>query len=525
MNTSHPSSTFSYLSTTIPYVNAAPHVGFALELVQADALARYARLSGQPFRTSTGSDDHSLKNVRAAAARGESVADFVAQNARAFVELAQLLGARFDEFVATSRDARHPASVARLLSACAARGDLYQKRYRGAYCVGCEQFYRPAELIDGACPEHAEPLEAIEEENWFFRLSRYQARLEEGIVSDKIRILPIERKREVLAFVRAGLDDFSVSRSRDRARGFGIEVPGDTSQVVYVWVDALSNYLTAGDFGGLGLECDWQRAERRVHVLGKGVLRFHAVYWPALLASAGLLWPDELRVHGYLTVEGKKIGKSAGNGVDPRELIREVGVDALRYYLLRHISPFKDADFSRQRLITAHDSELADELGNLALRVLTLASRAPELKLDCFTAATEAETRLDEVARPLAGRLRTAFADHELATAVSEVWELVRAANRYVDRTEPWRLAKSGVAADRERLATVLTTAFAALRLLANALAPFVPALAARLAIHVGGDIVPGALADTSLAAHAKAKAPLGAPTPLVKRLAPRSPL
>jgi len=510
----------AYLSTTIPYVNAAPHVGFALELAQADAVLRYAGLVGESYRSSTGSDDHSLKNLRAAAQRGVPVRDFVSENAEHFRELARGLNANFDEFVSTSRDARHLPSVERLWRACAERGDLYKKSYRGNYCVGCEQFYRPGELIDGKCPEHGEPLEEVQEENWFFRLSRYQALLEREIENGAIRILPIERKHEVLAFVRAGLQDLSVSRSAQRAQGFGIAVPGDSTQVVYVWVDALCNYLSAGDYGERGLDCEWQRAARRVHVLGKGVLRFHAVYWPALLASAGLRLPDELRVHGYLTLEGKKIGKSAGNGVDPRELLSECGVDALRYYLLRHIPSLKDADFSRERLIAAHDNELADELGNLALRVTTLAARA-QLPLQLAT-LTDEEAELEAVASGLSAKLRVAFAAHELSNAATECWALVRATNRYLDRCQPWRLLRDPSPEQSERLGRILAAAASALRVLAAALSPFVPELAARLARSVGARLHGTPLKNTSLLAHAGLELPLPPPTPLVPRLRPR---
>jgi methionyl-tRNA synthetase len=511
------------ISTTIPYVNAAPHVGFALELVQTDALVRYLRLAGESVHSSTGSDDHSLKNVRAAEVSGEPVHDFVRRNAAAFTELRSALGAEFDEVVPTSADPRHGPSVARLLRALQANGDVYPRSYSGAYCVGCEQFYAPQELVLGACPEHERPLELVAEENWFFRLSRYQERLRRAIESDEVRVFPESRKNEVLGFIAGGLEDFSISRSAERARGFGLDVPGDPSQVVYVWVDALCNYLSAEDYGARDLECGWQRAQRRVHVLGKGVLRFHAVYWPALLLSAGLKLPSELRVHGYLTVEGKKIGKSLGNAVDPRELCREVGPNALRYYLLRHISSFKDADFSRERLIAAHDAELADELGNLALRVLTLTARHTEGRAPALAPLTDREQALNGVAAGLSGRLEVAFAAHELDRALDAVWELVRASNRYIDANEPWRLARrADEPAARARLEAVLGAAIAALRVIALGLAPFLPELSSRLAASIGARVEPGALADTSLFSQAPHGDLLGPAQALVPRLRPR---
>jgi methionyl-tRNA synthetase len=511
---------FRYLSTTIPYVNAAPHVGFALELVQTDAVARYFRLRGEPVVTSTGSDDHSLKNVRAAEALGEPVATLVERQSRAFFELGRALDATTNEVVSTSRDPRHAPAVERLFRACRANGDLYLRDYRGAYCVGCELYYQPAELRDGLCPEHERPPEIVEERNWFFRLSRYQGALARAIESDRIRILPNERKNEALACVRSGLEDFSVSRSAERARGFGIGVPGDPSQVVYVWFDALANYLAAFDYGAHGSHCGWQRARCRTHVLGKGVVRFHAVYWPALLLSAGLALPDELRVHGYLTVDGRKIGKSLGNGLDPRELVRDLSATALRHYLLKHIPPFKDADFSRARLVAAHDAELAAELGNLVRRVFVLGHRHAEGRVPLAETLFDDDRELYASIATLPARLSKCFEEHELSAAYTSVWELVRATNRYLDRTAPWQLARS-IDADANaarRFRTVLHTTFATLAAIAVTISPFVPAFSRALAGALGFDIRPGALDRLTQLRHELAGVTL-APPPL---LAPR---
>jgi methionyl-tRNA synthetase len=486
---------FDYVSTTIPYVNAPPHVGFALELVQADAVARYARLRGSSVVTSTGTDDHSLKNLRTAAALGEPVEALIARQSRAFSELGRVLATTADEVVSTSCDPRHAPAVERLFRACATNGDLYRRRYRGAYCVGCEAFYRTEELREGLCPEHERAPEIIEEENWFFRLSRYQRALTEAIESDRIRILPEERKNEALGFVRAGLEDFSVSRTAARARGFGIGVPGDADQVVYVWFDALASYLAAFDYGALGSACGWQRARRRTHVLGKGVLRFHAVYWPAILLSAGLAPPDELRVHGYLTVDGRKIGKSLGNAVDPTALAAELSPTALRHYLLKHVAPFKDADFTRERVVVAHDTELADELGNLVRRVFVLAHRHAAGRVPPATTLDTSDTELDALVAALPARLSRQFETHELAAAYSAAWELVRAANRYVDRSAPWKLARliDSEPSAAARLGTVLNTALTTLAAIAVAVSPFVPALGSELARALGFEVRPGA--------------------------------
>ena len=303
-----------YLSTTIPYVNARAHVGHALELVQADVLARHHRRIGDEVRLQSGTDDNSLKNVLAAEAEGISTRELVNRNASAFAGLREHLSLSFDDFIRTSSDPRHRPGVERLWQACQASGDLYRKAYEGLYCIGCEQFYTEDELADGNCPDHGTPPQQVAEENWFFRLSRYAGQLHDLISSGELRIEPASRRNEVLGFIAGGLTDFSASRSVARARDWGIGVPGDPSQVIYVWWDALGNYVTSLNFGAgrngaghngsghngsghngsghngaRGADYDrwWAGADRRVHVVGKGVLRFHAVYWPAIFAVSG----------------------------------------------------------------------------------------------------------------------------------------------------------------------------------------------------------------------------------------------
>src|ERR1022692_241477 len=355
-----------YLTTTIPYVNARPHLGHALELVQADVLARHYRRRGRDVRFQTGTDDNSLKNVLAAEAAGIGVQDFVDGNAAAFAALAGPLSLSVDDLIRTSSDPRHRPGVERLWRACADAGDLYRKHYEGLYCVGCEQFYTPAELTGGCCPEHGTAPQRISEENWFFRLSRYAGLLHDEIAAGRLRIEPAGRRNEVLAFISGGLADFSISRSAGRARGWGIPVPGDPGQVIYVWWDALGNYLTALGYGtgDANVASWWTGASRRIHVLGKGVLRFHAVYWPAMLASAGLPLPTDILVHDYLTIEGRKISKSGGTTVDPAELAAQYGSDAVRWWLLRDVPRAGDTDFTAGRLVARANDELANGIGN-----------------------------------------------------------------------------------------------------------------------------------------------------------------
>jgi methionyl-tRNA synthetase len=278
----------TYVTVAIPYVNAAPHLGYSYELVEADIYARALRHSGESVRLLGGTDDHSLKNVLAAEAAGQPTPEFVAANARRFEHLAAPLGLSFDDFIHTSTDPRHRPAVEWLWRACAANSDLYRKEYEGQYCTGCEQFYEPADAVDGRCPEHGTVLEQVAEDNWFFRLSAYETRLEQLIADDVLEVRPEPFRQEVLALVRGGLRDISVSRSVRRARGWGIGVPDDPTQVVYVWFDALTNYLSAlglGDGESPALRRWWLESDRRVHVVGKGILRFHAVYWPAFLTS------------------------------------------------------------------------------------------------------------------------------------------------------------------------------------------------------------------------------------------------
>ncbi|GAA4442054.1 methionine--tRNA ligase [Phytohabitans houttuyneae] len=466
-----------YVTTTIPYVNARPHLGFALELVQADVLARHRRQRGDAVRFLSGTDDNSLKNVLAAAAEGVSTQELVDRNAGAFEALRDPLGLSFDDFIRTSRDPRHRPGVERLWRACAEAGDLYRKHYEGLYCVGCEQYYTPAELDGGRCPEHGTEPQRVAEENWFFRLSRYQDSLLALIRDGRLRIEPAARRNEVLAFVEAGLEDFSISRSHTRARGWGIPVPGDESQVIYVWWDALGNYVTSLDYGGAGEDYErwWARGDRRVHLVGKGVLRFHAVYWPAMLLSAGEPLPTDVLVHDYLTAEGKKISKSSGAVVDPVALVEGYGADAVRWWLLREVPRVGDADFTVARLTARYERDLANDLGNLVNRVVSMVHR--------YRGGAPGRYHLNE-ADPLVaawraapGRVDAALADFDFRLAAAGVWRVVEEANRYVEETRPWQLART----DGEALDQALGVLLAACQAVGELLAPFLPDAAARI--------------------------------------------
>jgi methionyl-tRNA synthetase len=449
--------TSTYITTTIPYVNARPHLGFALELVQADVLARYHRSVGEQVRLQAGTDDNALKNVLAAAAAGVGVQEFVDANAAAFTGLAEPLSLSVDDLIRTSSDPRHRAGVERLWRACAGRGDLYRRRYEGLYCVGCEQFYTTAELNEGRCPEHRTVPDLVSEQNWFFRLSRYAGQLRGLIADGAIRIEPAERRNEVLALIDAGLADFSVSRGIERARGWGIPVPDDPGQVIYVWWDALGNYVTALDYavGGENLSRWWTGASRRIHLLGKGVLRFHAVYWPAMLLSAGEAVPTDIVVHGYLTENGRKISKSSGapsaiNTVDPYDLAGRYGTDAVRWWLLREVPRGADADFTVHRLVGRANDELANGFGNLVNRVVSMIHRYYDGHAPLATAGAPDNAALDAAIGNAPRLIAEALEDFDFRRATEAVWRIADEANRYVNHTRPWDLAKAG---DRAELA------------------------------------------------------------------------
>jgi len=465
-----------YITTAIPYVNAAPHLGHALELVQADVLARHRRLRGQPVRFLTGTDDNAPKNVAAAAANGAEVGAFVAANGDRFATLAGTLALSCDDFIRTGSDPRHAPGVRRLWRVNAARGDFYRHRYDGLYCQGCEQFYDPADLPGGLCPEHGVAPGEVSESNWFFRLSRYADDVRDALESGRVRVEPAARRREVLAFVRSGLRDISVSRPASRAAGWGIPVPDDPGQVVYVWWDALANYITALGYGtgDSSYRTWWLDAAERVHVIGKGIVRFHAVHWLALLISTGQPLPTTIFVHDYLTVDGAKLSKSAGNAVDPHDLSTRYGTDALRWWLLRDVTGRGDTDFTEDRLRARYHQDLANVVGNLVHRTVSLVHRYRE-------GVVPGQSRPEDTALPAA--VDRALADFDFPAATGAILGAAAAANRLIEAERPWELARRGRGDD---LDAVLTALVRTCRGLAHELAPFLPDGAARLSAQLG---------------------------------------
>jgi methionyl-tRNA synthetase len=467
----------TYITVAIPYVNARPHVGYALELVQADILARHLRARGDDVRFLGGTDDHALKNVLGAEAAGLAPQEFVDRNAAAFEALREVLDISFDDFIRTSRDPRHAPGVERLWRACAAHGDFYRQWYEGQYCVGCEQFYAAADLVDGLCPEHRTPTETVAEENWFFRLSHYRDAIVDAIERGELTIVPETYRNEVLAFLDRGLDDISVSRSNARARGWGIPVPDDPTQRIYVWWDALGNYVTALDYGTDGERFDhwWRNADERVHVIGKGILRFHAVYWPAILLSAGEPLPTQILVHPYLTAGGEKLSKSRGTSADPTGVVADVGTDALRWWFARDVPRAADADFSVERVIARADEDLAHGIGNLVHRVTTMIHRLADGIVPSSQTVDHSERARCEFDSGIRG--------YDYRRAVNVVRGEVDAANRRVEELRPWTLAR-----ESDALAAALGELLARAGLVVDLLHPLVPDIACRAAAALTPD-------------------------------------
>lgn len=468
--------TTSFITTAIPYVNARPHLGFAYELVLGDIVARHRRRRGHDVRFTAGTDEHSLKNVTAATREGVPTATLVERNAAAFRALGPLLDIAPDDFLRTSVDPRHRPAVAWLWRACAANGDLYKRAWHGRYCPGCEAFVEDDVVL---CDEHGIAPEPVTEDNWFFRLSRYREPLREAITSGRLAIVPESARSETLAFLDDEVRDLSVSRDAARASGWGIPVPGDPTQVIYVWFDALTSYLSSlglGDGDPALLARYWHTAGERVHVIGKGISRFHAVYWPAFLLSAGLPLPDRLAVHGYLTVDGAKISKS-GNSVEVPPFVDQVGVTALRWFFARCCRTRADSDVSAAAVADAYDRDLADGLGNLVSRITTLAATLPPVPR-----ATDGE--LHALAAALPRRVDAALDAFLCDDALVAIVELVAAANRALEVSAPWRVAR----ADPAAAAALLAGPLAAARVAAGELAPFVPEVARAVADRLSPD-------------------------------------
>lgn len=454
-----------YLTTPIYYVNDRPHIGHAYATFAADVLARYRRMLGDEVYFLTGTDENAQKNVKAAHKAGSvDIQEYVDRMSAVWQETWKELNVSNNDFIRTT-ESRHIVGVEKFWHAVEAAGDIYKGTYEGLYCLGCEAFKTESELVDGLCPDHHEKPELLKEENYFFRLSKYRDALLKHIDEHPDFILPASRRNEIINYIRDHLNDTSISRP---TKGWGIPVPGDSSQVMYVWFDALINYLTAV---GYGLDDErfkkWWPAD--LHLVGKDIIKFHCALWPAMLMSAGLSLPKHVFAHGFFTIDDKKISKSLGNAIDPRDLIETYGLETLRYFLLREIPFGGDGDFSIERIAARYDADLASGLGNTVSRILTLAVDR-DLKLSDDLKSVVAEVVKD---------YRTALDGIELHAALEAIWRALKACDQYIDTNEPWKLAKDETKADE--LTKVLGTLIEALRLIAWLLIPFMPETARKI--------------------------------------------
>ncbi len=455
-----------YITTAIPYVNASPHIGFALELVQTDVIARYKRLIGYDVFFLTGTDENAQKNALAAEKIGLPVKELVDKNAMLFIELTKQLNISNDDFIRTT-DKKHWEGAKKLWKLCFKNGDIYKKKYSGFYCVGCEAFVTEKDLVDGLCPEHLKKPEKVEEENYFFKLSKYEKELQRIIESDEIKIIPEARKNEVLSFIKEGLEDFSISRPTERMKGWGITVPGDESQTIYVWFDALANYITALGFGNND-EKFKKYWPADVHVIGKGIIRFHAVYWPAMLLSAGIKLPKSIIVHGYVTSGGQKMSKSLGNIIDPFEMISKYGADQLRYYLMREIPVFSDGDFSEKNLVERVNNELVAKFSNLFYRITSFVVKNFEGVVPDADVDENEEKYFDEEIK----RYKELMDSYKMNEAFNLLINLADRLNKYFQEEKPWETIKS----DKNRCEKTIKTSAELAKRLALMLHPFIPA-------------------------------------------------
>ncbi len=460
-----------YITAAIPYVNGKPHIGHCLEYVQVDVLKRYHKLLGEESVSLSGGDENAIKNIQAAEKAGVEFKKFIDENTETFRQVAIALNAGFDFWQKGSDQQHHYPSSQKLWELCQKNGDIYQKEYEGLYCVGCEAFYTPDELNEkGECFEHpGKKLDLVKEKNYFFKLSAYKEKLRGLIESDTFKIIPEFRKNEALGWLNSEVPDISISRSNERAKNWGVPVPNDSTQRIYVWFDALNIYQSGVGFDwDEGLYKKWWPAD--IHAIGKGISRFHTIYWPAFLLSAGLKLPKTVFVHEYLTVNGQKIAKSSPEtAIDPIPLVEKYGADAIRYYLLAKVSPFSDGDFTEQKLIETYNSDLANGLGNMIARIAKLAEKnGYESKTIKPALFTDLKNHLDN--------FRFDF-------AIEVLWQKIKGLDVEIDKAEPWKLGE-------KELKEFLDKIIPEIQNLAFNLQPFLPETAERILKQFSGKVV-----------------------------------
>ncbi len=456
-----------YLTTAIDYVNSKPHLGTAYEKIAADVVARYKRLKGYDTYFLMGNDEHSQNVAARAKEMNLDVMDYCDQMEEEFRRTWKMLHISFDDFIRTT-DPRHISTVNELLQRIHQRGDIYKGKYEGWYCISCEAFYQSKDLIDGKCPSHGTVPSWISEENYFFSLSKYREQLLHHIAEHPEFVLPEVRRNEIVNVLKSGLEDISISRS---GTPWGIPLPFDNESVVYVWFDALINYLS-----GVGFSDDSKRYRRYwpadLHIIGKDITRFHCIIWPAMLLSADISLPKSIFGHGFVKLRGEKMSKTTGTILDPLRLSEAYGADPLRYFLISEIPFDRDGDFSLERFKERFNSDLANDYGNLVSRSLTMVDRYQKGRVILPTKSAD-DTYLQEIAEGLLSRYQQAMESYQLHQGVRMAWELIRGANLYIDSQKPWLLAKD--TSKSGRLAEVLFNLMEAIRQVTILLKPIMP--------------------------------------------------
>lgn len=471
-----------YITTAITYPNGDPHIGHAYEYIATDAIARFRRLDGFDVRYLTGTDEHGLKMVETAAAEGVPTAELARRNSDKFQALQERLGISFDRFIRTT-DADHYEASKAIWQKMVDAGDIYLDTYAGWYSVRDERFFTESETRDAGdgsrvAIETGTPVTWTEEQTYFFRLSAYGEKLLAHYAANPDFIAPEVRRNEVVSFVSGGLRDLSISRT---TFDWGIPVPGHPDHVMYVWVDALTNYLTGVGYPDTDSELYRRYWPADLHMIGKDIIRFHTVYWPAFLMSAGLELPRRVFAHGFLLNSGEKMSKSVGNVVDPTALVDEFGVDQVRYFLLREVPFGQDGSYSHEAMATRVNTDLANELGNLAQRSLSMVAKNLDGVVPEPGALSAEDSELLALADGLLERVRAHFEVQAMHLGLEAIWLMLGAANRYFSAQEPWKLAKSEDAADRARFGTVLYTTLEVVRIAALLVQPVMPGSAGKL--------------------------------------------
>lgn len=463
-----------YITTSIPYANAVPHVGHILDPLIADVLARFHRLKGDEVRFLVGTDEHGAKIVRTAEKLGKTPKQLVDEISEEYRNLHTLLGNAPDDFIRTSDKKRHWPGAQKMWQALTASDDIYRKQYQGLYCLGHEAFITEKDLIGGRCQDHQTEPEVTAEENWFFRLSKYSSEIGKKIESGEFLILPESRRNEILSLIRQGLEDVSFSRpSKDLS--WGVPVPDDPTQTMYVWCDALVNYISAVGYGHDDPESEaefkkWWPADAQI--VGKDNLRFHAAIWPGMLLSAGIELPKILFIHGFVNVEGQKISKTVGNVIYPKEIVNKYGTDPVRYYFLREFPSHEDGDFSFKKFENRYNGDLANGLGNLVARVAALGERISPLMVDF---AKDIGKDVDAASGRAFEKYESVMKGFRLNEALGVAWELISFADSYINNKKPWAV-KEGPEFER-----TIKNAGYLISTVTNLIEPFLPETAKKI--------------------------------------------